>query len=150
MGLIPLPPSWRGFIKIIGLAAVAAAAREAAAGAGEKSAATPSPTTESLNRNQLNELFGITGNKVDASTLQKAWEKADSPTDSEAVAKILQDAGVDPAVISKTYTDMSLPLPAGAVEPTMNAEPVNIKDMLDQILALSPADQQQVLAYLKK
>ena len=134
----------------IATTAGAATVGQAAAGAGEKSAATPSPTTESLNRNQLNELFGITGNKVDASTLQKAWEKADSPTDSEAVAKILQDAGVDPAVISKTYTDMSLPLPAGAVEPTMNAEPVNIKDMLDQILALSPADQQQVLAYLKK
>ena len=129
---------------------LSAAVGQAAAGAGEKPAATPSPTTESLNRNQLNELFGITGNKVDASTLQKAWEKADSPTDSEAVAKILQDAGVDPAVISKTYTDMSLPLPAGAVEPTMNAEPVNIKDMLDQILKLSPAEQQQVLAYLKK
>ena len=134
----------------IATTAGAATVGQAAAGAGEKSAATPSPTTESLNRNQLNELFGITGNKVDAITLQKAWEKADSPTDSEAVAKILQDAGVDPAVISKTYTDMSLPLPAGAVEPTMNAEPVNIKDMLDQILALSPADQQQVLAYLKK
>ena len=125
---------------------VGAIAGQAAGAAGEK----PAPVKESLNNKQLNELFGITGNKVDASTLQKAWEKADSPTDSEAVAKILQDAGVDPAVISKTYTDMSLPLPAGAVEPTMNAEPVNIKDMLDQILALSPADQQQVLAYLKK
>jgi hypothetical protein len=57
---------------------------------------------------------------------------------------------VDPAVISKTFTDMSLPAPAGKVQPTMGAEPVNIKDMLDQILKLDPKAQQQVLAYLKK
>jgi len=132
---------------------LSAAVGQAAGGAGEKPAApaaAPAPTTESLNRNQLNELFGITGNKVDAKTLQKAWEKAGSPMDSEEVAKILQSAGVDPAVISKAYADMSLPAPAGAVEPTTNAKPVNIKDMIDQILKLSPADQQQVLAYLKK
>jgi hypothetical protein len=134
-------------------AAGGAAAGQAAGAAGEKPAApavAPAPTTESLNRNQLNELFGITGNKVDARTLQQAWEKAGSPMDSEEVAKILQSAGVDPTVISKAYTDMSLPAPVGNVEPTMNAEPVNIKDILDQILKLSPPDQQQVLAYLKK
>ena len=135
---------WINGLTQVATTAGGAVAGQAAGATGEK------PVAESLNRNQLNELFGITGNKVDASTLQKAWEKADSPTDSEEVAKILQSAGVDPAVISKAYADMSLPAPAGAVEPTMNAEPVNIKDMLDQILALSPADQQQVLAYLKK
>jgi len=127
-----------------------AMAGQAAGAAGEK---PPAPTTESLNRNQLNELFGITGNKVDASTLQKAWAKAGSPTDSEEVAKILQGAGVDPAVISKAYTDMSLPAPAGSVEPTLDtpaASGVNTADMLAQILKLTPAEQQQVLAYLKK
>jgi hypothetical protein len=126
----------------------------AAVAGGVASAATnqqpPAPVKESLNNKQLNELFGITGNKVDASTLQKAWAKAGSPTDSDEVAKILQSAGVDPAVISKTFTDMSLPAPAGKVQPTMGAEPVNIKDMLDQILKLDPKAQQQVLAYLKK
>ena len=138
-----------------------AAAGQAAGAAGEKPAAAP--TTESLNRNQLNELFGITGNKVDASTLQKAWTKAGSPTDSEEVAKILQAAGVDPAVVSKAYTDMSLPAPTGQVDredppmsndgkPAAGTAPaaVNIKDILAQILALDPKDQQQVLAYLKK
>jgi hypothetical protein len=125
-----------------------AMAGQAAGGAGEKP--TPTPVKESLNTRQLNELFGITGNKVDASTLEKAWTKAGSPTDSDAVAQILQGAGVDPAVISKAYTDMSLPEPAGKVEPTMDAAKVNIKDMLDQILKLDPKDQKQVLAYLKK
>ena len=123
-----------------------AAAGQAAGAAGEKPAA---PVKESLNRAQLNELFGITGNKVDASKLQKAWEKAGSPTDSEAVAKILQNAGVDPAVISKAYTDMSLPAPAGKVEPTLD-KPVNIKDIMDKIKALGPEEQKQVLAYLKR
>lgn len=128
-----------------------AVAGQAAGAAGEK----PAPVKESLNRNQLNELFGITGNKVDASTLQKAWAKAGSPTDSDAVAKILQSAGVDPAVISKAYTGMSLPPPAGAVEPTLDrpaatAPVVNNKEILAQILKLTPAEQQQVLAHLKK
>lgn len=130
-----------------------------AAAGGVASAATnqqpPSatPVAESLNKNQLNELFGITGNKVDASKLQKAWEKAGSPTDSEAVAKILQDAGVDPAVISKAYTDMSLPAPTGQIEPTLDkpaAGPINIKDIMDKIKALGPEEQKQVLAYLKR
>jgi hypothetical protein len=148
-----------------------------AAAGGIASAATnqqTAPTTESLNRNQLNELFGITGNKVDASTLQKAWVKAGSPTDSNAVAKILQDAGVDPAVVSKSYTDMGIAVPAGAVEPTLDqpapaATPtdptatsgvpasdksiqptVNISSILDQIKKLDLVQQKQILAYLKK
>ena len=127
-----------------------AAAGQAAGAAGEKPAA---PVKESLNRHQLNELFGITGNKVDASKLQKAWEKAGSPMDSKAVAKILQSAGVDPAVISKAFTDMSLPEPAGKIEPTLNdpaAGSVNTKDMMDMILKLNPDEQKQVLAYLKR
>lgn len=129
-----------------------------AAAGGAASAVTnqqPAPVTESLNRKQINELFGITGNKVDASKLQKAWEKAGSPSDSEQVAKILQDAGVDPAVISKTYTDMSLPAPAGKTEPALNPEepaqqqPVDIKGLMDQILKLDAKFQQQILAKLK-
>ena len=123
---------------------------QAVAGAKEKPAA---PVKESLNRHQLNELFGITGNKVDASKLQKAWEKAGSPMDSKAVAKILQSAGVDPAVISKAFTDMSLPEPAGKIEPTLNdpaTGSVNTKDMMDMILKLNPDEQKQVLAYLKR
>jgi hypothetical protein len=123
-----------------------AAAGQAAGAAGEKSA---SPVKESLNNRQLNELFGITGNKVDAKTLQKAWAKAGSPTDSEEVAKILQAAGVDPAVISQAYTDMSLPAPASAAAPA-DASSVNTQDLLAQIMQLSPKEQQQVLAHLKK
>jgi hypothetical protein len=48
---------------------------------------------------------------------------------------------------------MSLPEPAGKVEPTLDnpaAGPVNIKDLMDKIKALGPEEQKQVLAYLKK
>jgi hypothetical protein len=124
-----------------------AAAGQAAGAAGEKLAA---PVKESLNNRQLNELFGITGNKVDASKLQKAWTKAGSPTDSEEVAKILQAAGVDPAVISQAYTDMSLPVPAGSAPTASSTTVVNTKDLLAQIMKLTNAEQQQVLAHLKK
>ena len=125
-----------------------------AAAGGVASAATnqqppAAPVAESLNKTQINELFGITGNKVDASKLQKAWEKAGSPTDSDAVAQILQGAGVDPAVISQAYTDMSLPAPASAAAPA-DASSVNTQDLLAQIMQLSPKEQQQVLAHLKK
>jgi hypothetical protein len=131
---------------------VSAIAGQAAGRAGEK----PAPTTESLNRNQLNELFGITGNKVDASRLQKAWKKAGSPTDSDQVATILTSAGVDPAVISKAYTDMSIPVPTDRIEPTVSptdsgstGNTVNINDLLAQILKLDTAAQQEILSLLK-
>ena len=82
--------------------------------------------------------------------------------DSEEVAKFLQSAGVPAETVSKVFTDLKLPAPTGKIEPKLDPEksaatstaqpaaPVNIKDMLDQILKLTPADQQQVLAYLKK
>jgi hypothetical protein len=127
-----------------------------AAAGGASSAATNQQPKESLSENQINELFGITGNKVDASKLEKAWKKAGSPTDSEEIAKILQGAGVDPAVVSKAFTDMGLPEPAGKVEPTLDPAPapnntavVNIKDMLAQIKKLDPAAQKEILALLK-
>ncbi len=125
-----------------------------AAAGGVASAATnqqpPAPVKESLNNRQLNELFGITGNKVDASKLQKDWKKAGSPTDSDEVAKILQDAGVDPAVISQAFSDMELPAPAGTTSALAGDNTVNTQDLLAQIMALTPAEQQQVLAYLQK
>jgi len=124
-----------------------------AAAGGVASAATnqqpPAPVAESLNRRQLNELFGITGNKVDASNLEKAWKKAGSPMDSEEIAKILTNAGVDPSVIAKAFTDMNLPAPGGQPAAAPSGQ-VNIKDLLAQIMKLDPASQKQVLAHLKK
>jgi hypothetical protein len=106
--------------------------------------------------------------KVTADKLNSAWTKAGSPTDSEAVAQVIQGAGVDPAVVSKAYTDMGIEAPAAKPAPAADAakpdeladikknaglpagSSVNIKDMLAQITALTPEEQNQVLAYLKK
>jgi len=57
--------------------------------------------------------------KITADKLNSAWKKAGSPTESDAVFKVLQDAGVASDVISKIYSDMSIPEPAGRVEPTI-------------------------------
>ena len=92
--------------------------------------------------------------KVTADKLNSAWTAAGSPTDSDAVAQILQGAGVDPAVVSKAYTDLNIPAPAGKVEPALDqpaaAPVINTKEMFAQIMKLTPAEQQQVLAQLKK
>jgi hypothetical protein len=107
--------------------------------------------------------------KVTADKLNSAWTKAGSPTDSELVSQVIQGAGVDPAVVSKAYTDMGIEAPAANTDTTLAtpADPskpdelndikknaglpvVNIKDMLAQILALTSEEQKQVLAYLKK
>jgi hypothetical protein len=151
------------------LAQIATASAGGAASAGTASGGQqPTPTTESLNRNQLNELFGITGNKVDASTLEKAWKQAGSPTDSEQVKQILNNAGVDAGVVDKAFADMGIakaPVPSdqttNKVGDTATADTgiakanvtsnqtVNIDDIVARIKKLAPADQQRVLAFLQ-
>jgi len=110
--------------------------------------------------------------KITADKLNSAWKKAGSPTDSEQVAQVIQGAGADPALVSKAFTDLGIPAPTGeiqdppmfkdekaaagqpdeldAVKKNAGLPVVNIKDMLTKILALTPEEQQQVLAYLKK
>lgn len=114
---------------------VSSLATSIASGAAGTAAADAGQKKESIQRNgttlseaQLNELFGITGNKVDASALMKAWKKAGSPTDSNAVAKILADGGVDQSVISNSFNEIGVEAPTGTVasepekvEPTMDA-----------------------------
>jgi hypothetical protein len=62
--------------------------------------------------------------KITADKLNSAWKKAGSPTESDAVFKVLQDAGVASDIISKIYTDMSIPEPSGRVEPTLSPDPI--------------------------
>lgn len=101
------------------------AAGTAAADAGQKKESIQRKGTM-LSEAQLNELFGITGNKVDASALMKAWKKAGSPTDSDAVAKILADGGVDQTVIANSFKEIGVEAPKNTagepekVEPTMD------------------------------
>lgn len=101
------------------LTAIAASATGGAASA----TTAQRPTTESLTRNQINELFGFTGNKVDASKLEKAWKAAGSPTDSDAIARILQSAGVEQSIISSAFTKLNIPVNANTgsrIDPTLD------------------------------
>jgi hypothetical protein len=103
------------------------------------------PVAESLNRTQLNELFGITGNKVDASKLEKAWTKAGSPTDSEEIKQILISAGVDEQLVATAFADLGIEVSSTSADPT--GETVNIQELLAQISKLSAAEQKEILAY---
>jgi len=113
---------------------------------------------------------------VTPEALNQAWTAAGSPTDSEEISKVLQSAGVKSDVVTKLFTDLKIPAPTGKTDPTLDAPAdtaaagadaakpdelddikknaglpvVNIKDMLAQIMALTPEEQKQVLAYLKK
>jgi hypothetical protein len=49
--------------------------------------------------------------QVTADKLMTAWKTAGSPMDSNAVADIMQQAGVNPEVVKKVYTGMQLPEP---------------------------------------
>lgn len=122
-----------------------AAAGGVASAATNQQPATAAPVAESLNRAQLNELFGITGNKVDASKLEKAWTKAGSPTDSEEIKQILVSAGVDEQLISTAFADLGIEVSSTSAAPA--GETVNIQELLAQISKLSAAEQQEILAY---
>lgn len=120
---------------------------------GAASAATNQQPKESLSESQISELFGFTGNKVDASKLEKVWKKAGSPTDSDAVAQVLTKAGVDNNIITQAFKNLGVEPPMGA-EPEKTAEPaadevVNTKDLLSQILKLNAEQQKEILALLK-
>jgi len=58
--------------------------------------------------------------KVTADKLLQAWKKAGSPTDSEAVAKIIQSAGIPSDSIKQVYGTMKIPF---AGEPGAAAAP---------------------------
>jgi hypothetical protein len=47
--------------------------------------------------------------KITADKLLQAWKKADSPTDSETVAKVMQSAGVPETSVQQVYNTMRIP-----------------------------------------
>jgi hypothetical protein len=69
------------------------------------------PSAQKVTEGQLNELFGMTGNKVDASKLKAAWEKAGSPTDSVALGKFLTTQGISSPAVTSVFAQLKLPDP---------------------------------------
>ena len=85
----------------------AAAAGQAAGGAIKKGAAAVGAKAAKVGKN-------IT-TKVTADKLNSAWKKAGSPTDSDAVANILRQQGVDDKVLAPVYKTLGAKLPAAPV-----------------------------------
>jgi hypothetical protein len=88
-------------------------------------------------------------NKVTADKLLSAWKKAGSPTDSEEIAKMLQDAGIDIANAQQAFADQGLEKPVG----NDSAETVNDEEVtqyLEMINKLPDAEKQQVIKLLQK
>lgn len=128
-------------------------AQVAAAGAGGAASAATSqkPAAESLSQRQISELFGFTGNKIDANKLEKAWTKAGSPTDSEEIRQILQNQGIDIAVVDKAFQEIGIDT---QTTPAANAEPagtaINMQDIVERIKKLTSAQQKEIIALLGK
>ena len=86
-----------------GAAAVGGAVKKGAAAVGAKAAKVGKNMTT----------------KVTADKLNSAWKKAGSPTDSDAIANILRQQGVDDKVLAPVYKTLGAKLPAApkAAEP---------------------------------
>ena len=87
--------------------------------------------------------------KVTADKLMSAWKKAGSPTDSEAVAAIMKQAGVDDAIIASSMKAVGgqSAQSASVAEP---AKPVDaqtlkfIQQLVASYQALTPAEKAQL------
>ena len=80
--------------------------------------------------------------KVTADKLNKAWQAAGSPLDSEELSKILGDAGVNADVVKKVYTDLKIGAEAQPQAMTM--------DQVNAIIAKLPVDRKvRLVNYMK-
>ena len=84
---------------------------------------------------------------VTADKLNSAWKKAGSPTDSNAVATVLTQAGVNPETINQVFADMKLPAPSGAAGAQASSNVANVQKLINQ---LNNDDRQKVIAHLQK
>jgi len=76
-------------------------------------------------------------NKVTADKLNTAWKKAGSPMDSDKLAQVLQDAGVDQQVVAQAYKGLKIPAPG-----TTNATTGSTDPNYDEVTgAVTPAGQ---------
>jgi hypothetical protein len=107
--------------------------------------------------------------KVTADKLQSAWKQAGSPTDSEAVANVLRQAGVGDDVINSTFASLQIPTsntqtdaevnpsvpPTDATQPTAKTSKVvgkraaeqQIDQLVQAISSLKSNQRQSVVQY---
>ena len=87
--------------------------------------------------------------KVTADKLMTAWKKAGSPTDSEAVAAMMKQAGVDDAIIASSMKAVGgqSAQSASAAEPAKPVDPQTqkfIQQLVASYQALTPAEKAQL------
>jgi hypothetical protein len=84
--------------------------------------------------------------KVTADKLMSAWKRAGSPTDSEAVATIMKQAGVDDAIIASSMKAVG-GQSAQSAEPAKPVDPQTqkfIQQLVTSYQALTPAEKAQL------
>jgi hypothetical protein len=87
-----------------------------------------------------------TTEQITSSKLLAAWKLAGSPTDSNDLAKFLQDQGVDSAIVKSVYTGLKLPLSG----PTDNSTPSAYLQVKASINKLDNKSRRRLAAYLQK
>lgn len=91
--------------------------------------------------------------KITADKLNSAWKAAGSPMDSDQVAAVLKDQGVDAGIIDKVYADLKLPTTDPATDPAATAKGSagsSYADVKKLVLALNKKDKQRLMQYVTK
>jgi hypothetical protein len=86
--------------------------------------------------------------KITADKLNSAWQKAGSPTDSNAVADFLKAQGVADTVVSTVYQQLKLPEP-GAAAAGPEAGAVDIESVKQMIAKLPTERKIRLINYMK-
>ena len=95
--------------------------------------------------------------KVTADKLNSAWKKAGSPTDSDAIANILRQQGVDDKVLAPVYKTLGAKLPAAPVaapgaKPGPGGKPaaatMDFKGIQQAVAKLTPVDAKALVTHI--
>ena len=104
--------------------------------------------------------------KVTADKLNSAWKKAGSPTDSDAIANILRQQGVDDKVLAPVYKTLGAKLPAAPVaapgakpgpsgkpaapgaKPGQTAATMDFKSIQQAVAKLTPVDAKALVTHI--
>lgn len=89
--------------------------------------------------------------KITANKLNKAWNSAGQPTDSDQLAQFLVAQGVDKSVVDSVYQQLSLPIAqttASQTAPTQ-APVVDIEKLKASIMQLDAATREGLLKYIQ-
>lgn len=89
-------------------------------------------------------------NKITADKLNKAWQRAGAPTDSNELAQFLEKQGVSADIVTQVYAQMKLPKPGSADNNESPGEPMTV-DQVAQLVTKLPTDRKmRLINYMTK